>query len=182
MTSAATLRTARENHIRLAHAAAMEPADHQEAHSPTVAVIGHDGKPLYKMREIDQRLFANLTTEQCDAIYRIRGGIELRCGQTSIRVSNYEGRIGKSTNDDHAIHLVMLERRFAEWVYSCKAAGLDAGAAIDVIYHGVSLNAVDAAKRKRKGWARGNLLAALNLYCRARGWAEGDTGDEAEAA
>lgn len=59
---------------------------------------------------------------------------------------------------------------YFDWQKACAREGINHEAVMDVLGRGLSLRAVERQRRKRNGWMRGQLAAALELYALDRGW------------
>jgi hypothetical protein len=64
----------------------------------------------------------------------------------------------------------ILRRTYVEWAeIGVKGKFLHA-AALDIICYGKGLREVDSGRRKAHGFAKTNLVNALDVWCEVRGW------------
>ncbi len=163
---------------RIIAAEKMEPAQWQEQHSGTEAVVVNisSGRQteLTRRRAIDARVWDSFTPEQEAAALDIRAAFEIIAGEVSIRTAMYEERVSRG---DHATEentrLVILQEHYWRWGRECKMQGVSHSAAMDVLFFHLPISEVDRTRKMKAPWARNNLVSALNLYCTIRGWQAG---------
>lgn len=59
---------------------------------------------------------------------------------------------------------------FQRWANVLREHDVDLSSALDIIVYRNSPHSVDRSRKRRNGTALKNLVDALNLYCRLRGW------------
>lgn len=64
----------------------------------------------------------------------------------------------------------MAVSSYIEWAERCLREKISHAMAVDILAFGHSCRAVDRDRRLRAGTARRNLIEALALYCRLKGW------------
>lgn len=182
--AAQTARTGRQRALR--RATALEPLDHQQAHSPTrpvelvvrrelvsdgrggishVAVTRRQGM----RRLVDARLWESLAPGPQRAAERIAAGFAVLSRGLGAKTSALgRPRIdGTPREADYAQDLV---DDYFRWGRACGREGVEHAAVMDVLGYGFSCAETDRRRRRRKGWAAAELRRALGLYCRLRGW------------
>ncbi len=171
-------RAAAQRRQRVRAAERTEPADWQEAHAPTERVILRDdgGRRVgsARRRKVDARLWESFTPDQERAARRIQETAARITAGTEARIGRYDGMPAGGTpgvpgDDPDAEQLRALKDRYTAWVRACRDEGVSHAAVLDVLLFGQSCRATDRARRKRKGWAKANLMAGLDLYCRLAG-------------
>lgn len=145
------------------------PHDFQENHSPTRSI-----NRAARQRILDARLWNSLSPHGQEAAIRIDRACHLLNKGLGFRISApHRERISGSRApniDDYQNHLTNI---YLKWGQACHKDGLSHAACIDIIVFGKSCAAVDKDRRVRKGWARQNLSACLDLYCTLKGWPVG---------
>lgn len=63
-----------------------------------------------------------------------------------------------------------LERVFDSWTLRCKDQEIDWRVVTDRFCHGTSLRVIECTARKRNGWARGEIIRAVDVWCELRKW------------
>lgn len=150
-----------------------EPTDWQEEHSPTdnyeVRLTGQKKTTIARRRKSDARLWESMTGHQQDAATRIAWAFELITSGTSAKAQTYErsGIVGIRPPSRAQIEVV---EEYFQWAEAVLHARLSHAAVVDILVMGESCRAVDAARSKRNGWAKTNLLDCLNIYCQQQGW------------
>jgi hypothetical protein len=152
------------------------PEAWQEQHSPTEDVkvrYRQDGAKRVDLiqcrrRVLEARLWNGIHPSLQDAAVAIERGFSLVTRGMGHKPPSYElGAGGKGGYTDRDTG--MIEDYWA-WGKEALRQRIDHAAIILVLVEGMSLAAVDAARRKRKGYARAELMEGLNLFCRLRGW------------
>lgn len=133
------------------------------------SAIGPTPETLAKLRpdplvELQKRHI--LSEPQVWAFCRIRRAIHLITNGTQVRVSHISDVVVQSSRrPGHEGHQeIRLKDQYSAWVDRMTAAHLQVGPVLDIILEELSLTAVDRKWRRRKGWAKRHLQAALNLY------------------
>lgn len=179
-----TARARRQRALR--RATALEPLDHQQAHSPTrpvEIVVRHDvvsdgrggvshvavTRRQGVRRLLDARLWESLAPGPQRAAERIAAGFAILSRGLGAKTSAIgRPRIdGTPREADYAQDLV---DDYFRWGRACGREGVDHAAAMDVLGYGFSCGETDRRRRRRKGWTAAELRRALALYCRLRGW------------
>lgn len=166
------------------------PEAWQERHSPTEAVevviqhkveLGRNdkgrlvSKRVTQTREVcrrrltDARLWGSLSEEQQQAATLIEAGFQITTRGLGAKIQSFErGDRGVPSGNDRSAS-VMAD--YIAWARQAVRDRVDHAAIILVLVEGMSLAAVDSARRRRNGFARGHLVEGLNLYCKQQGWA-----------
>jgi hypothetical protein len=63
-----------------------------------------------------------------------------------------------------------LERIYADWVRHCESHGIDWKVVTDRFCHGTSLRVIEHTARKRNGWAKGEIVRAVDVWCELKKW------------
>lgn len=180
-------RTQRQRALR--RATALEPLDHQQAHSPTGPVelamrreLVSDGRGGVShvavtrrqgvRRLVDARLWESLAPGPQRAAERIAAGFAILSRGLGAKTSAIgRPRIdGTPREADYAQDLV---DDYFRWGRACGREGLEHAAVMDVLGYGFSCGETDRRRRRRKGRTAAELRRALALYCRLRGWPVG---------
>ncbi|MAX82367.1 MAG: hypothetical protein CL843_19585 [Crocinitomicaceae bacterium] len=111
-----------------------------------------------------------------EAFGDIAKGFAIAGGAIRVRVTRLDDAGGGPdvTLDDR--RRIELEDAYRDWAKeligekSHPDRHLRHTAAIDIIAFGLSCRKVDAKHHKRNGWAKDNLIEALEVYCKLRGW------------
>ncbi|WP_458789261.1 hypothetical protein [Adonisia turfae] len=133
---------------------------------------GRAGRIVYEARHVLRRrgrcpLGADLTEPRAAALLQLSRGFAMLirvCGGGSTLLGRLveEGALldrGAAGGPEGPTPLDDLR----DWWLACKAAGVDSGAVADAIGHGLTLRDIDRARNRRKGWAKGTLLAGLDV-------------------
>lgn len=150
--------------------------DQQEKHSPTqaAALPGNGRSAAYtsqkaapQRRILDARLWDALTPAQQNAAQQIAHDYEIM--SRGLGYSNSDWTRVRGSGNAGAMH-GMAVSSYVEWAQQCLRDKISHAMAIDIIVFGHSCRAVDRDRRVRAGTARQNLVDALTLYCRLKGW------------
>lgn len=63
-----------------------------------------------------------------------------------------------------------LERVFDSWTLRCKDREIDWRVVTDRFCHGTSLRVIEHTAKKRNGWAKGEIIRAVDVWCELRKW------------
>ncbi len=140
-------------------------ADRQEQSGPTAetrARLTPDPLWLFKKKNI-------LNSAQIWAFQRIRRAINIITEGSRVRICRFNDVVvdqcySGSRNQDESAYEIRLKDHYSHWIDRMTAARYQAGPVLDIIIEEMSLSAVDRKWGKRKGWAKGRLQAALDLY------------------
>lgn len=150
------------------------PYDFQERQAPTVAVqrnLGGGRSALqHRRRMVDARLWDAMSPFQQNAAMALEQACYLLSRGLGYRISApHKAYTGKSTfkETDRDAEKITL---YSQWVKKCQEEQQHYSAAMDILAFGKSCREVDRSRQCRNGWARSNLFACLDLYCRIRGW------------
>jgi|GEM_PF-2140823 len=162
------------------------PLDEEQATEAVVLRITADGKRTRQgatRRKHDARLFDAMEKSpfQCERAFdRIARGYLVITGQVRVKVArlgrDIEVASGKSDEESFQEYITGLKRDYLEWAESLMGAAdhpdrfIRHAAAIEIIGEGRSASFVDTTRRKRNGWARDNLIDALEVYCKLKRW------------
>lgn len=153
-----------------------EPADWQEAHSPTQAVMVQiDSKRTRqagRRRKADARMWEAMSPRQEAAADAIASAVALITGEVAIRTQSFQrlGRGHTRPDEDRVSRQATLVQRYQAW---CERAGereLNVSDVLQILVHGESCHQQDRRIRRRNGTALHNLLEALDLYAVLQGW------------
>jgi hypothetical protein len=113
-------------------------------------------------RRNDGRLWESLDDDQIRAAEMIYQGFRLRVPGAAFRTQVFSllPRQARRASDRGG----QLLELYAVWAGACQAEGLCVGAALDIIVFGRTLRAVDRHYGRRNGFARCNLLEALECF------------------
>lgn len=167
---------------RISSANSMGPTDHQERHSPTEPVMvriatrieGDSRIAVTKERSrcrVDDRVWSDMTVEQEKASDQIAMAWHLICGEIQIKTMKYEpptsrGKPGMGGGE--SMEYRILENYFT-WSRELPKNKMSFHAISDIMFEGKTFRQTDADYRHRHGWARNNLLTALDLYAEISG-------------
>jgi len=148
----------------------------QEKHSPTEDVkVRYRQEGLKRIeviqcrrRVLEARLWDGLHPSLQDAAVAIERGFSLVTRGMGHKPPVYELR-GSGKGDFSDWDSEAMAEYWA-WALEAQRQRIDHAAIILVLVEGMALAAVDAARKKRKGYAKEQLLDGLNLFCRMRGW------------
>ena len=161
--------------LTLRHAELTEPNDWQERIEPTEAVevtISRSTrrvKEIARRRVVEARLWNAMSEEQQVAAERIARGFQVITAGLGHGGMRLDVRGGPSYGDPWEKARDLIEDYWA-WAKRAQRERLNVAAALDVLAFGHSCRDVDRWRRKRKGWARGNLFGGLEVYCGIKGW------------
>jgi hypothetical protein len=137
----------------------------QESHSPTERVIIEtgDGKRItrheVRRRVSHSRLWASLSPEHQIKAQLLYDGWLVSIGGLGVKTQRYEQRSpGAETLTDAQERCYIAYR---DWWHRCKEYRVDIRALVDVLFIGMSLSAVDRARRWRNGTASSRIIEAL---------------------
>lgn len=152
----------------------MEPADWQERHSPTEAVTvritGSRRQETARRRKSDARIFERLLhDDQQQAAVEINDAFNAITGHVGCRIMVYEPDYVPGTGDK-GHRMDILRRTYMEWADIGDKGKFSHAAALDIICYGKGLREVDSGRRKAHGFAKTNLVNALDVWCEVRGW------------
>jgi hypothetical protein len=150
-----------------------EPADHQELHSPTEAVTvrltGTRRQEQARRRTAAVRLFEGLLGDHQDAMQEIHDAFNDITGVVGGSIMLYEADYVPGTGE-RGTKRDVLKRTYLEWAELGVRGKFNHAAALDIIAFGRDLKQVDTARRKRHGFAKENLINALDVWRELRGW------------
>lgn len=151
----------------------MEPADWQERHSPTepieTRVTAERKIARTRRRKADARIFDNLLEDQQQAMVEINDAFNDITGHVGASIMMYEERVSRTTGD-RSQRRDILRRTYIEWAELGLRGKFNHAAALDIIVFGKGLREVETERRKAHGFAKDNLVDALDCWCEVRGW------------
>lgn len=162
-------------HTKVHRPTGHDPAYFQERHSPTEPVlvkISNDRTAeVTRRRVVDARLINSLTIEQERSAISIEQAHELIASETNCRTSQLgvwiaSGRHGEIECDRN----IRLQREYKAWVKLCQAEGINFNAALDILVECIPVSHVDLKYGRKSGWARGQLIKALDAFASLKGW------------
>ena len=151
------------------------PHDVQERHSPTEATQLRNGKGTNtpdtscRRRIVDARLWESFDDLQQQAALEIAQSFARLSRGLGFASSDWQrlpGARQASGSDGHAV----LAGPYIDWTKACQREKVSHSMAIDILCFGISCRRLDRDRRVRTGTARQNLLQALTLYTKIRGW------------
>lgn len=151
-----------------------EPADWQEAHSPTVSVqvvthVNERGRHTVeqgRMRKTDARLWDMLDTEQKEAVARIIRGAEFISGRLHrFRPQWVRIAAGHGEPEDRG----GLERAYLQWAEECRKERVSTVPMLAVWRDGEALRTTARRMRVDYRTARKTMKDSLDIYCRMVG-------------
>lgn len=151
----------------------------QERHSPTetieVRITSERSKVQTRRRKQDARLYDGLTSHQIKAMENIDAGFRALTQGGGMSKMRFEARIPAGDSPAPGQRHDWLERTYMEWHRQTQIeGGINGAAVLDIVVFGKGTGAVDKLRKKRKGWARENLIEeGLKLYCKICGWPAG---------
>lgn len=152
------------------------PEAWQERHSPTEDVkvrYRQDGAKRVDLiqcrrRVLEARLWDGLDPSLQDAAVAIERGYSMVTRGMGHKPPSYElGSGGKGGYSDRDVDAM---EDYWTWAKEAQRQRIDHAGIIQILVEGMSLTGLDAARRKRKGYAKAELMEGLNLFCRQRGW------------
>lgn len=152
------------------------PEAWQESHSPTEDVkvrYRQDGAKrvdmiLCRRRVVEARLWRGLDPSLQDAAVAIERGFSLVTRGMGHKPPSYElGNGGKGGYGDRDVDAM---EDYWVWAKEAVRQRVDHAGIILVLVEGMALAGLDMMRRKRKGYAKAELIEGLNLFCRLRGW------------
>ena len=152
-----------------------QPSDWQEEIAPTEAVEGTISKSTRRVREIsrrrivDARLWDAMTADQQGAAERVARGFETITAGVGHSGMRFGQRVDHGYGDPWEGKWGLIEAYWA-WAKQTQRERISVAATLDVLAFGHSCREVDSFRHRRKGWARGNLFGALEVYCDIKGW------------
>ena len=155
--------------------ALLTPHDYQEQHSPTVPQrikTGPDSNiTKVRRRALDSRIWNSLNIPQQEAALKIQYGYEHMSKGRGFKISapHIERNGGRAPYRENLSQTAAIEF-YMRWAKSCIKNGLSHAACLDIIVFGKTCSAVDKDRQTRKGAAKQNLIACLNVYCQLKGW------------
>ena len=145
------------------------PHDLQERHAPTETVKitqAKDSSATVHRRIVDARLWDGLDGLQQQAALEIATTFERLNRGMGFASSDWQRVPGGGGGDGHTL----LAGPYIDWTTACARQKLSHSMAVDILCFGISCTALDRDRRVRTGTSRANLLAALTLYAKLRGW------------
>ncbi len=128
-------------------------------------------KVARKRRRHAAQMFDAMSEYQVMAFAEIGRAFKSMTSGMTMKIMKYDERVAGTSNQNAAEYEAALQITYMKWarqVQSDKA--LEHAFCIDVIAYGKTLGQVDAERRMRKGKAKQNLLACLNVWCAMKGW------------
>ena len=164
----------------LQRATDLPPLAHQQRHSPTVESEltawrqEADGtirllRQRVTRRALDARLWEALDPEQQRAAEGIAAGFAILSRGMGMQSS----ALGKPRVDGTPLepdYPVRLVEDYFRWARACQQEALEHAMVMDVLGYGFTCAETDRRRRRRKGTAAAELRAALELFCRLKGW------------
>lgn len=158
---------------RLKLASVSEPGDWQEKQAPTekvmVQITGTRLRQQGRRRKMDARLIEAIGPERERAMDEICAARRILTEGMGGLVMRYDQEVrggaaaSSESADDYRQRLI---RQYTDWGRACAVNGIHRSAVMQIISDGHSPSAVDKGLRKGNGWAKDNLIAGLDLYCR----------------
>lgn len=153
----------------------LTPHDYQEQHSPTrpvrLKISSLRQQTVTRRRILDARLWDQLPSTQQEAALKINSGYYLMSKGRGFKISApHLENTGGTAPGDETEHQMQLVQSYLNWAKSCQQKNISHAACIDILVFGKSCAAADKDRRKRKGWAKINLIEGLKLYCKMKGW------------
>lgn len=120
-------------------------------------------------RKWDSRIWKAMTHMEQEAAQQIAWIVNQYSGVANYKVQKLSGT-PPSTAEHDDTRLATMREYYNTWLELCRRYRVCPTSLINIIVLGHSLSRVDRNKRKRKGWAKQNMLDGLGLYCEVRGW------------
>ena len=150
-----------------------EPEAWQELHSPTedvtVKLDATRTTHICRRRKADARLFDSLDGDQERAADRIVFAFTSITGPVAVKIQSFD-HIPGQTPDGREEYLSDVKNAYVAWGQECFRQQISHSAIMDILVYNRAAGDVDACRRKRKGWAKDNLVDGLTLYCKLAGW------------
>lgn len=157
---------------RILAAEQMEPADYQEVHSPTEATtvrVRIEGskrvsREVARRRKPDARLWSAMRPEQEAAAENIAAAWYLITGEVGCKVARFEPGGGgrRESTTERATRLVAA---YMAWARDLDERGYPHRvAAMSVLLGNETMRHAERIRNRRNGWARENLMEALDRY------------------
>lgn len=149
---------------------------YQEAHSPTMDIAGKKSQHICRRRVQDVRVQDKIDDINGNvAAIRISRAYHHMVNGVSIKSASYtqtyerRGLESILSDGDWLDYLNKCVTDYKKWrdLYDKKCVNCEA--ILDIVYWGLSFDAVTKKYRKRNGWASDNLVAGLELYNRMEG-------------
>ena len=153
-----------------------EPADWQERHSPTKAVMLQIDRTRTRQqgrrRTSDARMWEAMSPRQESAADAIGAAVALVSGEVGIRTQPFQrlGRGPSRPDDAKADRQAVLVQRYRHWCERAGETGINVSDVLQILVHGESCHQQDRRTRRRNGTALGHLIEALELYAVLQGW------------
>jgi len=126
----------------------------------TIAKLTQDPLIRFKNNNI-------LNDEQIWAFRRIRRAVQVITDGTQVRTSRFNdvvvqtGRYGSQTESEYEVR---IKDYYSRWIDRMTSARRQVGPVLDIIIDEMSLTAVDRKWGRRKGWAKSQIQASLDMY------------------
>ena len=153
-----------------------EPADWQEPHAPTEAVvvaIDHTRtRQAGRRRKADARMWEAMSARQEAAAEAIAAAVALITGEIGIRTQSFQ-RLGRGLSrpdETRANRQTLLIQRYQAWQQRASERDISVSDVLQILVHGESCHQQDRRNRRRNGSALAHLLDALELYAVLQGW------------
>lgn len=115
-----------------------------------------------KPRKADKRLWESLSQDQYDAAQQIYYGFKMRVAGMGPRTQTYSGMPAAGAVSHYGPSFLL--EKFAMWSREARKTGVSVGCILDILVFGKSCRDVDRDHRKRKGFAKKNLVEGLEKY------------------
>jgi len=157
-----------------------EPSEYQEAHSPTEAVMtkvtNQRQLESTRRRVADGLVVSGMYPDHEYAMQEIFDGFNYITGNVSVRISGCYQPVrpdkhkGDYQEKDGLPWHAWIRPFYFEWVDLGQRGKFNHDAAIAIIVFGQNLKQVDTDRKKRHGFAKENLINALDVWRELRGW------------
>ena len=133
--------------------------------------VGADGRrrKVIKRRALDGRIWDAMTAEQREAANAIGKALEIITSGVGYKTNSFAPGTGGGEEKQHDWEVVLISR-YLGWATEAREKSIDVGAAVAILCLGNACAVVDRNNCKRNGWAKQNLLTALDLYVRRQKW------------
>jgi hypothetical protein len=148
------------------------PHDLQECHAPTqpvrISTSGARSQTVCRRRIVDARLWESFDDLQQQAAIEIAATFERLNRGLGFASSDWQRLPGsrQAGGDGHTL----LVGPYIDWTKACAREKISHSMTIDILCFGISCTALDRDRRVRAGTSRSNLMSALTLYAKLRGW------------